>query len=168
MKPDSVNQKSHAVLWVRIVRVILNKKRILLLVILSRLQNKSILIGQAFTIGAKCNFRSAGEITFENHVGVASQVVVETNLHIGVGSIISSQVAFIGNDHSVTPGQSTKLPPKKKADVKIGSNCWIGYGVIIIGPVNICSDVIIGAGSVVTRNIEEPGVYVGSPARKIH
>ena len=99
---------------------------------------------------------------------MASQVVVETNLHIGQGSIVSSQVAFIGNDHSVTPGQSTKTPPNKKADVKIGSNCWIGYGVIIIGPVNICSDVILGAGSVVTRNIEEPGVYVGAPARKIH
>ena len=113
MKQDNLNQKSHAVPWVRIVRVILN-------------------------------------------------------LHIGQGSIVSSQVAFIGNDHSVTPGQSTKTPPNKKADVKIGSNCWIGYGVIIIGPVNICSDVILGAGSVVTRNIEEPGVYVGAPARKIH
>jgi acetyltransferase-like isoleucine patch superfamily enzyme len=168
VKPDSVNQKSHAVLWVRIARVILNKKRIMFLAIFSRLQNKTIAIGSNFSVGAKCNFRSAGEIIFENHVGMASQVVVETNLRIGQGSIISSQVAFIGNDHSVTPGQSTKLPPKKKADVKIGSNCWIGYGVIIIGPVNICSDVIIGAGSVVTRDIEEPGVYVGSPAKKIH
>lgn len=168
MKQDNLNQKSHAVPWVRIVRVILNKKRILFLVMLSRLQNRAITVGSNFSLGAKCNFRSAGEIFFENHVGMASQVVVETNLHIGQGSIVSSQVAFIGNDHSVTPGQSTKTPPNKKADVKIGSNCWIGYGVIIIGPVNICSDVILGAGSVVTRNIEEPGVYVGAPARKIH
>jgi len=41
----------------------------------------------------------------------------------------------------------------------------IGSGAVIL-PVNICANVIIGAGSVVTRDIVEPGVYAGNPARK--
>jgi len=33
-------------------------------------------------------------------------------------------------------------------------------------PIEICDNVVIGAGSVVTKNITEPGVYYGNPARK--
>ena len=35
-------------------------------------------------------------------------------------------------------------------------------------PVTICDDVVIGAGSVVTKEILEPGTYAGNPARKLH
>ncbi|MFN9294787.1 MAG: DapH/DapD/GlmU-related protein, partial [Planctomyces sp.] len=44
--------------------------------------------------------------------------------------------------------------------VSIGSNATIL-------PVRICSDVVIGAGSVVTKDILAPGVYAGNPARKL-
>jgi acetyltransferase-like isoleucine patch superfamily enzyme len=48
----------------------------------------------------------------------------------------------------------------------------IGHGVSIgsnatIMPVSICDGAVIGAGAVVTRNIVEPGIYAGNPARKI-
>jgi acetyltransferase-like isoleucine patch superfamily enzyme len=168
MNHDNLNQRPQVVYWVRIVRFILNKKRSIFLKILAKSQGKPIFVGSDFSMGSGCNFRSAGEIFFENHVGLASQLVIETNLFIGQGTIVSSRVAFIGNDHSATPGRSSKMLPNPKSDIKIGSNCWIGYGAIIIGSVSVCSDVIIGAGSVVTRDITEPGVYTGAPARKNH
>jgi len=34
-------------------------------------------------------------------------------------------------------------------------------------PVTVCDDVVIGAGAVVTKDITEPGTYVGNPAKKI-
>lgn len=46
----------------------------------------------------------------------------------------------------------------------IGNNVSIGSNATIL-PVNICDHVIIGAGAVVTKDITEPGVYVGNPAR---
>ena len=83
--------------------------------------------------------------------------------------------------------------------VTIGSDCFIGHGVMFINdtfssggpaggrrelwrstrvgdrvaigsnatllPVSVCSDVVIGAGAVVTRDIDVPGVYAGNPAR---
>ena len=47
---------------------------------------------------------------------------------------------------------------------KIGNNVSIGSNTTLL-PVIICDNVVIGAGSVVTRNIDEPGVYAGNPAR---
>lgn len=46
----------------------------------------------------------------------------------------------------------------------IGDRVSIGSNATIL-PVSICNDVVIGAGSTVTRNIERPGVYAGNPAR---
>jgi acetyltransferase-like isoleucine patch superfamily enzyme len=49
---------------------------------------------------------------------------------------------------------------------RIGNRVSIGSNATIL-PVTICDDVVIGAGSVVTRNIDEPGKYAGSPAKLI-
>lgn len=48
---------------------------------------------------------------------------------------------------------------------KIGNQVSIGSNATIL-PVKICDHVVIGAGSVVTKNITEPGTYVGNPAKK--
>ena len=48
--------------------------------------------------------------------------------------------------------------------ITIGNNVSIGSGATILA-VSICDGVVIGAGSVVTRSIEEKGVYAGNPAR---
>lgn len=49
---------------------------------------------------------------------------------------------------------------------KVGSNVSIGSNATIL-PVEICDYVVIGAGAVVAKDIKQPGVYVGNPARKI-
>jgi len=49
---------------------------------------------------------------------------------------------------------------------KIGNNVSIGSNATIL-PVTVCDHVVIGAGAVVTKNIESPGVYAGNPARKM-
>ena len=47
---------------------------------------------------------------------------------------------------------------------RIGNRVSIGTNATIL-PVSICDDVVIGAGSVVTKDITEPGIYAGNPAR---
>ena len=61
------------------------------------------------------------------------------------------------------PAQGNK---EKWLKTKISSNVSIGSNSTIL-PVNICSNVVIGAGSVVTKNITLPGKYAGNPAKKI-
>ena len=46
----------------------------------------------------------------------------------------------------------------------VGNRVSIGSNATIL-PVAICDDVVIGAGSVVTRNVDKPGIYAGNPAR---
>jgi acetyltransferase-like isoleucine patch superfamily enzyme len=47
---------------------------------------------------------------------------------------------------------------------EIGHRVSVGSNVTLL-PVRICDDTVIGAGSVVTRDIDEPGIYAGNPAR---
>jgi len=51
--------------------------------------------------------------------------------------------------------------------IKIGNNCWIGANVTILPGVTIEDNVVIGAGSVVTKNLKSGAIYVGNPARKL-
>ena len=51
---------------------------------------------------------------------------------------------------------------------KIGNSCRIGSNSTILPNVQICDDVVIGAGAVVTKSITEPGTYIGIPARKLY
>jgi len=49
---------------------------------------------------------------------------------------------------------------------KIGNNVSIGSNATIL-PVTVCNNVVIGAGSVVTKDIKNPGIYAGNPAKFI-
>lgn len=51
-------------------------------------------------------------------------------------------------------------------ETQIGNHVSIGSNATIL-PVSICDNVVIGAGAVVTKNITQPGVYAGNPARKL-
>ena len=52
-------------------------------------------------------------------------------------------------------------------NVTVGSECLIGSGTVILQGINICDNVVIGAGSLVRESISEPGVYAGNPLGKI-
>ena len=83
---------------------------------------------------------------------------------IGDNCVVAHGVMFI-NDTFQTggPAQGNR---KLWRDTYIGNRVSIGSNATIL-PVNICNDVVIGAGSVVTRDITEPGIYAGNPARFI-
>ena len=83
---------------------------------------------------------------------------------IGADCFIAHGVMFI-ND-SFADGKPAGGDASKWGATKIGNNVSIGSNATIM-PVNICEDVVIGAGSVVTKNINEPGIYVGNPAKKL-
>ena len=80
---------------------------------------------------------------------------------IGDDCFISHGAMFI-NDPFVTGGPAGKSEFWRRT--KIGNGVSIGTNATIL-PVTICDSVVIGAGAVVTKDITEPGIYVGNPAR---
>ena len=86
-------------------------------------------------------------------------------------------VTFLGHDASPTlfitalnNGMHPCLPFSRRsyrAKITIGNRVFIGYNSTVLPGVEICNDVVIAAGSVVTKSIFESGVYAGNPARKI-
>ncbi len=57
--------------------------------------------------------------------------------------------------------------PERVGCIEIMDNVFIGYNTIVLPNVRIGENVIVGAGSVVTKDLEPNGVYVGSPAKRI-
>lgn len=98
---------------------------------------------------------------------IQSHCVVCPGVTIGHDCFIAHGVIFT-NDKFGIDADGRPHPHRDSVDwleTHIGNHVCIGSGAVIL-PVNICDNVIIGAGSVVTNDIVEPGVYAGNPARK--
>ncbi len=91
---------------------------------------------------------------------IQSHTFICEGVTIGEECFISHGVMFV-NDLFKTGGASRD--PKDWKPTRIGNRVSVGSGATIL-PVAICDDVVIGAGAVVTRDITEPGVYIGVPA----
>lgn len=102
------------------------------------------------TIGEKCKIQS--------HTFICELVTIGNDCFIGHG------VMFI-NDLFSTGGPARGNKDLWKSTF-IGNHVSIGSNATIL-PVSICNNVVIGAGSVVTKNITSPGIYAGNPAKKI-
>ena len=83
---------------------------------------------------------------------------------IGEDCFISHGAMFINDTFS--SGGPARGDQTKWKSTTIGNNVSIGTNATIM-PVKICNNVVIGAGSVVTKDIIEPGTYAGNPARRI-
>lgn len=83
---------------------------------------------------------------------------------IGSDCFISHGVMFV-ND-LFRNGGPARGDKSQWTATQIGNRVSIGTGSVIL-PVSICDDVVVGAGSVVSKNITEKGIYAGNPARKL-
>ena len=90
-------------------------------------------------------------------------------LKIGEGCAIASGVSIYSqtNQYDAQPGVAIIQQGTRYAKVEIGDDVWIGAGAVIVPGVCIGNHAVVGAGSVVTRNVETATVVVGSPARPI-
>ena len=100
------------------------------------------------TVGDHCKIQS--------HSFICELVTIGNNCFIGHGVMFINDLFQIGG-----PAAGKKELWK---ETKIGNHVSIGSNATIL-PVTICDHVVIGAGSVVTKNIDKPGIYIGNPAR---
>lgn len=96
---------------------------------------------------------------------VMAGVVINSGTKIGKGVILNTSSS---TDHECVIDDFVHVAVGSHlcGTVNVGSRTWIGAGATVINNINICSDCIIGAGAVVVKDIDQPGLYIGIPARK--
>jgi len=99
-------------------------------------------------IGKRCRIQS--------HAFVCDLVTIGDDCFISHGAMFINDPFAIGG-----PGMRNR---EVWRPTRIGNHVSIGTNATIL-PVSICDGVVIGAGAVVTRDISEPGIYAGNPAR---
>jgi acetyltransferase-like isoleucine patch superfamily enzyme len=105
------------------------------------------------------NSRVGNNTRIQSHTFICELVEIGKHCKIGHG------VMFI-NDLFKEPNAGEAGPVSWKP-TRIGDHVSIGSNATIL-PVTICDRTVIGAGAVVTKDIIEPGIYAGNPARKLY
>ena len=112
-----------------------------------------VFIGPFVEIGKRVKIGDNSRIA--SHTYICEKVEIGKNCFIGHGVMFTNDKFSDGN---INFNSSEWIKTVIENDVLIGSNATIL-------PVNICSNVVIGSGAVVTKDIKIKGIYVGNPAK---
>lgn len=104
---------------------------------------KNLHIGRRVFINSGCKFQDQGGIYIGDDVLIGQNVVIATLNHL------------------LEPSQRASMVPKP---VRIGNRVWVGANATLLPGVTIGDNAVVGAGSVVTKDVPENAVVVGNPA----
>ncbi|MBQ6652597.1 MAG: galactoside O-acetyltransferase [Prevotella sp.] len=111
---------------------------------LTVVRSKNVTIGKNVVIMNNCLMMSAGGITIDDN------------------ALIAANAQLISNNHDLEEHMIITCKP-----VHLKRNCWIGAGATILPGVTVGENSVVGAGSVVTKDIPDNCIAVGSPAKVV-
>lgn len=91
-------------------------------------------------------------------------LVDDTHIYVGDYTMLAPNVVLASAGHPILPSLREKAY-QYNMPVRIGKNCWLGAGVMVLPGVTVGDNTVIGAGSVVTKDIPSNVVAVGNPCR---
>lgn len=91
-------------------------------------------------------------------------LVDDTHIYVGDYTMFGPNVTIATGGHPILP-ELREQGYQYNASVRIGRNCWIGAGTVIVPGITIGDNVVIGAGSVVTKDLPDNVIAVGNPCR---
>lgn len=92
--------------------------------------------------------------------------VDDTHIYVGSHTLFGPNVILATAGHPMMP-ELRKHGIQYNMPIHIGENCWLGAGVIVVPGVTIGDNVVIGASSVVTKDIPSNSVAMGTPCRVV-
>lgn len=134
-------------------------------------------LGGSVTIGNNCEIHDytqmltyGGNITIGNNCSLNQFCMVygDGGVHMGDNVRIATQTVIVSANHIFEDkNKPIFLQGESKKGINIESDVWLGAGCKILDGVRIEKGVVVGAGAVVTKNLEAFGVYGGVPAKLI-
>ena len=91
-------------------------------------------------------------------------LVDDTHIYVGDNTMIGPNVVLATAGHPILP-ELRPLAYQYNMPIHIGKNCWVGAGVIVLPGITIGDNSVIGAGSVVTKDIPANGDAGGNPCK---
>ena len=91
-------------------------------------------------------------------------LVDDTHIYVGDYTLIGPNVVLATAGHPILPELREKAY-QFNMPIHIGKNCWLGAGVVVLPGVTIGDNTVIGAGSIVTKDIPSGVIAVGNPCR---
>lgn len=137
----------------------------------------SLTYGEGFTTGHFCRFDLSGNnktlfIGNNCEMGDNVHIVAHEKVNIGDNCLLASKIFISDTSHGNYTGDnqsSPKSPPNdrilKTKPVSIGDNVWIGENVCVLLGVTIGNGCIVGANTIVNRDIPDNSIVVGAPCR---
>lgn len=128
-----------------------------------------ITLGRQCRIGRECEFttEAQGEIILGGNVRInrGTTLASYAQIRIGTFTIMGEFSSIRDANHGTEPGTPMRLQPHTAAPISIGRDVWIGRGSCILPGVTIGDGAIIGANSVVTKDIPSHTLAAGAPAK---
>lgn len=136
---------------------------------------REVLIHQIFgTVSGKSKVEPGLRVDYGENIHVGRNFYANFNcifldvcpIHIGNDVMFGPGVSLVTPEHPLDPVERNSGLEFGKP-ISIGNNCWMGADVTVIGGVTIGENVVVGAGSVVTKSFGDNVVIAGNPAKVI-
>jgi acetyltransferase-like isoleucine patch superfamily enzyme len=131
-------------------------------------------------IGKYVEIGTGGEVSIGFNTSIQDRCIILEDVEIGRHCLLAHNIyissgkhyfdfkpEFYIKDQDALVSQDAELASKHSKKVIIGDDCWIGASVVIMSGVTIGRGCVIGANSVVTKDVEPFSVIAGSPAKII-
>lgn len=137
---------------------------------------KNVAYGSNLRLGIGSTVSSPHGLTIGDGVSIGQRSVIEVDGTIGNFCLLGRGVQIVGRmDHAIDEvgipislstwvGDRDQVP---RDSVEIGPDVWIGGGAVILGGVRIGEGSVVGAASIVTRDVEPYTIVAGNPARPV-
>ncbi|MFI7700352.1 acyltransferase [Nonomuraea sp. NPDC049480] len=122
-------------------------------------------------MGEHCYIAAHAYVTDDVAMGddctVNPYTVVRGRVELGDAVRVGAHTSLLGFNHSAAPDRPVFRQPITSKGIRVGDDVWIGSHVVVLDGVTIGDHAVIGAGSVVTKDVPDWAMVAGNPARQI-
>ncbi|GEN79713.1 hypothetical protein N867_16365 [Actinotalea fermentans ATCC 43279 = JCM 9966 = DSM 3133] len=128
--------------------------------------------GPGLRMSPTASLRNGERITLGRGVHVGERCSLwagDTSGRIRIGDdvLLAPEVFLTASNYGTAAGRLMAEQPRREADVVIGNDVWLGARVVVLPGVRVGDGAVVGAGSVVTKDVPPNAIAVGVPARVV-